>query len=116
MSKQSVKCCHLSQEINNCGGWKSVEKKNEENQENKNISKDSSPDDGIVIKVLIENIICKKREILLYFYRSRNKTINWRQEMMKRRKALCLGKYNDNILEHWSVFVMHYNLYTKILK
>ena len=35
-------------EINNCGGWKSVEKKNEEN---KNISKDSSPDDGIVIKV-----------------------------------------------------------------
>ena len=52
MSKRSfIQCCHLSQEINNCGGWKSVEKKNEENQENKNISKDSSPDDGIVMKV-----------------------------------------------------------------
>ena len=52
MSKRSfIQCCRLSQEINNCGGWKSVEKKNEENQENKNISKDSSPDDGIVMKV-----------------------------------------------------------------
>ena len=36
--------------------------------------------------------------------------------MMKKREVLCLGKYNDNILEHLSVFVMHYNLYTKILK
>ena len=96
MSKQSIKYCHLSQEINNCGGWKSVEKKNEENQENKNISKDSSPDDGIVIKV-IETYWIRKREILSNINRLRNKTINWRQEMMKKRKVLCQGKYNDNI-------------------
>jgi len=46
---------NITEEINNCGGWKSVEKKNEENQENKNISKDSSPDDGIVMKVEKQN-------------------------------------------------------------
>ena len=85
MSKQSFKYCHLSKEINNCGGWKSVEKKNEENQENKNISKDSSPDDGIVIKV-IENII-GKREIRSKFNRSRNKTINWSWGMTRKGKA-----------------------------
>ena len=66
MSKRSfIQCCHLSQEINNCGGWKSVEKKNEENQENKNISKDSSPDDGIVMKV--------KR---IYYQKTRNMYIS----------------------------------------
>ena len=51
MSKQLDIKIVIYQEINNCGGWKSVEKKNEDNQENKNVSKDGSPDDGIVMKV-----------------------------------------------------------------
>merc|ERR1712066_283340 len=46
---------NITEEINNCGGWKSVEKKNEDQLETKNISKDSSPDDGIVIKVEKQN-------------------------------------------------------------